>query len=199
MFQSRAVLHSTLYIAQREELVAGWPSKTGLAEPNRLPRAAAVGVHVIWRIDNGGPDCPGPFALPWVLLSRPTRTSPARHSSLRGLLPLAYPCFPSTPTTGPDGGWWTGQWAQDLQGLVLREGANVPMYPRTRVAPAPLSTRAQRYPAPCHPSFQVSLYRPLPPAPVNSHGPAHAMCGLSLAGREPDWGPRDRPPPGPGR
>lgn len=125
---------------------------------------------------------PPPLLLSPRCKSRPTRTS-STQQVFEGLRPLAYPCLSSAPNHKLGWGVVGSQWAQDLQDLVLSEGANVPKYSRTWVPSAP----------PAHPSPKVtqphvtqevileSMYRPL--APVNS--PCTRPCnmrGLSLAG-----------------
>jgi hypothetical protein len=106
--------------------------------------------------------------------------SPGTHNtpSLRGLRPLAYPCLPSTPTTDSDGGWW----AQDLQGPRFPRGrqcTSVPPYILGHIHP-PCLCQSPELPSPMSPKYPAIPVPP--PGPVHSHVPAHAMCGLSLAG-----------------
>jgi hypothetical protein len=133
----------------------GLASGAGLA---LLDRSSPVVVRDTWLVDTGAQIvC---CSLSWLPRTQSMAHSHVKHTpSLRGLRPLAYPCRPPLPTTGWDGGWWTGQWAQDLQDLVFPEGANVPMYPRTLVTSTPLSTRAQTQP-PCHPGYPGILVPP---------------------------------------
>jgi hypothetical protein len=190
----------------REELVAGWPSGTGrwplpLASPCRIDALTLLpsvfSVHVIWRIDNGGPDCPGPFCLPRVL-SRPTRTS---QRDTQAFEVSAHSLTPVSIHTNHRRGRWVVDWpvGAGLAGPCSARGrqcTNVSPYQGRTSPPVDPSPKVRSPMSPKSPGI------PVPPpslAPVNSHVSAHAMCGLSLAGREPDWGPRDRPPPGPGR
>ncbi len=171
------------------------------------PRTVVVRVDVIWPPSmgpRGGPDC---LAFPSVQQSRPTRTSSPQ--AFEGLRPLAYPCIPSTPTTGSDGGWWTAQWAQDLQGLGFQEGANVPMYrstPRSHQPPCrpepkgtqPHVTQVSRYPCTAPPpSFPWPLSALMyPPCKVCTEP---RWTGRALLGTARSSSTRSRPtrwPPG---
>lgn len=142
-------------------------------------------------------------AWPFRRCSSPGPPAPQVPQAFEGLRPLAYPCLPSTPTTGSDGGWWTAQWAQDLQGLGFPEGANVPMYLPHQGHTSPPVDPSPKVRSPMSPKYPGILVPPPllpPPGPCLLSCTRHAMYGLSLAGPgEPYWGPQDRPPPGPGR
>ena len=173
--------------------------------PNRHPRTVVVRVGrylapplrwVLEEAQTAWPlrrcSSPGP---PAPQAPKPWRVS--AHSPTR--LPLSpRPHQPQARTAG--GGRPSGR--RTCRAWVFQRAPMYQCTSHTKVTPAPLSTRAQRYAAPCHPSIQVSLYRPSPrpPGPCLLSCTCHAMYGLSLAGPgEPYWGPRDRPPPGPGR
>ncbi|KAK4104802.1 hypothetical protein N658DRAFT_189500 [Parathielavia hyrcaniae] len=109
---------------------------------------------------------------------------------------LAYPCLPSTPTTGSDDGWW----AQEVAGpFVSQEGAHVPMYRRILGHIHP----------PARQSPELSVPSPMSPSSKSQDPCAVQHLALPLSTfsrpcnvrteprstRSPDWGQRDRPPP----
>lgn len=126
-----------------------------------------------------------------------------RHAaSLQSLRLLAYPCRPSTPTTGVDSEG--GGLAKGLQGLVFTEVANVQWYCRTipryfgtgylgRIQPTsvPQATPAvDPSPKACTQPHVTQVLSgipvpPLPWPPVGAHVPSYThpcnACGLSLA------------------
>ncbi len=130
----------------------------------------------------GGPDC---LASPSVQQSRPTRTSSPQ--ALEGLRPLAHsltPVSPSTPTTGSHGGWWTAQWAQDLQGLGFQEGANVPMYLPHQGHTSPPVDPSPKVRSPMSPKYPGI---PVPPL-LSSPWPLSALMYLPCnVWTEPRW------------
>lgn len=186
----------------REELVAGWPSKTGLAVPNRLSRwllsvftlsgASIMEAQTALVPSLSRGCCLGPLAP----LQRDTLRTQAFEVSSHSLTPVSIHTNHRAGRRVVD--WPVGAGLAGPRSARGRQCTNVPPYqgrtsppvdPSPKV-PSPMSPKFPRYP--CTAPFP----RPLS---ILMDGPAHAMCGLSLAGPEPDWGPRDRPPPGPGR